>query len=82
MYMVFGFCNGNANMAKEEYQILYPQRRHPPTRLRKSGTFMSNYNRGRPTTHRPVRLEEHILGGVHVHPIVQHKTNNPRTQYS
>lgn len=77
MYMVFGFCNGNANLAKEEYQIRYPQRRHPSTntfrrldqRLRETGTFIPNYrNSGRPRERRTVQLEEQILDAVYEDP--------------
>lgn len=77
MYMVFGFCNGNANMAKEEYATRYPNRPRPSTntfrrldqRLRESGTFVPNYrNRGRPRERRTVQIEEQILDAVHEDP--------------
>lgn len=45
--MVFGFCYGKANMAKEEYQGRYPQRRHAVRkRHRETGTSVPNYRNG------------------------------------
>lgn len=90
MYMGFGFCNGNANMAKEEYQKGYPQRWHLSTntyrtldqRLRETGTFISNYhNRDKPRKRRTIQLDEQILDAVYEDYDVQHKTSSPEYSY-
>lgn len=79
MYMVFGFCNGNGDMAEREYRARYPNRRHPTAnvfrrldqRARETGSFVPrNVNAGRPRQRRTVQLEEQILDAVQEDPSV------------
>lgn len=79
MYMVYGFCNGNANLAEEEYRIRFPNRRHPSgnvfrrldQRLRETGSFnVTRANAGRPRQRRTIQVEEEILGVVQQDPSV------------
>lgn len=77
MYLVYGFCNGNANAAANEYGIRFPNRRQPrgntfrrlDQRLRETGSFITrNANAGRPRQRRVIQLEEQILDAVHEDP--------------
>lgn len=79
MYMAYGFCNGNAAMAKEEYRVRFPNRRHPSAnvfrrldqRVRESGSFAPRkINAGRPRERRTVQLEENILNATQEDPSI------------
>lgn len=79
MYMMYGFSNGNANMAEQEYRVRFPNRRHPTgnvfrrldLRLRETGSFYKrNPNAGRPRQRRTLQLEEEILDSVYEDPSV------------
>lgn len=77
MYMMYGFCRGNASMAGQEYRVRFPNRRHPSKnvfrrldqRLRETGSFIPrNANAGRPRQRRTVQLEEQVLATIQEDP--------------
>jgi hypothetical protein len=57
IHFVYGFCDGNAAAAAREYQLRYPDRRHPERRvfeavhqrLRETGSFKLRTHVGRGT---------------------------------
>lgn len=77
MHMVYGYCNGNAHMAEQEYRLRFPNRRHPigstfqslDQRLRETGSFLPRKaNAGRPRRRRTVQLEQQVLDAVEEDP--------------
>jgi hypothetical protein len=74
IHFVFGFRDGNAAAAAREYQLMYPDRRHPERRvfevvhrrLREIGSFKPQTHVGRDT--RNVQDDEVVLDDVNDHP--------------
>ena len=72
MHFVYGFCNGNATAAVEEYRLRYPWQRIPDKRvlthvqqhLRENGSFPSVNQHGERQVQRNVEDDEHIIDMV------------------
>lgn len=73
---IYGFCNGNARQAREEYHLRFPQRRIPSEgvfsrtfdRLKQTGSVAhQKYLTGRPNTI-PNNIEEEVLQMVEEDP--------------